>query len=288
MDQLQQKYNVLKENLKKLGKAAVAFSGGVDSTFLLHTAKEVLGGDVLAVTARSLSFPKRELDEAAAFALQAGIEHVIVDSEELDIDGFSQNPVNRCYICKTELFTKIREIADSRGIPYVLEASNMDDTGDFRPGLKAVAEQGILSPLRLAGFTKAEIRSMSKQLGLKTWDKQSFACLASRFPYGEQITPERLKRIDQAEQYLLDKGFHQIRVRSHGSLARIETDEKGFSLMAEEHIRRAIDETFRKLGFTYVALDLRGYRTGSMNETLDNEEKIRNSILGDEVKGNAQ
>lgn len=269
MNELHVKYENLKKNLEALRHVAVAFSGGVDSTFLLKAAHDVLGGNVIAVTARSMSFPKRELDEAAAFARENSIAHIIVDSEELDIEGFSKNPVNRCYLCKTELFTKIGDIAREKGIAHIAEASNIDDNGDYRPGLQAVLELGILSPLRDANLTKAEIRELSKELGLKTWNKQSFACLSSRFPYGESITPDRLSKIDKAEQLLLDLGFHQVRVRYHGNLARIETDENGFLKMLDAGTRQKIDEQFRELGFTYVTLDLKGYRTGSMNETLN-------------------
>jgi len=272
MDRLHEKYNELKELLGSLKSVTVAFSGGVDSTFLLHTAKEALGDNVIAVTARSLSFPGRELMEAKAFAAEHKIEHIVVDSEELDIDGFSQNPKNRCYLCKTELFTKIQEIAQNRGFHAVLEASNIDDNGDYRPGLIAVKELGIYSPLRQIGFTKAEIRELSKEHDLPTWNKPSFACLSSRFPYGESITPERLQMIDKAEQYLLDLGIWQVRVRFHNNLARIETDENGFSLMLNSQIRDQIYNEFHKLGFTYVSLDLKGYRTGSMNETLSSSE----------------
>ncbi len=272
MNQLYKKYNELIESIKSLKQVAVAFSGGVDSTFLLHTCKEALGDNVIAVTARSLSFPQRELTEATVYTANQGIEHIIVDSEELDIEGFSSNPKNRCYLCKTELFTKIKDIADGRGIPAVLEASNSDDNGDYRPGLIAVKELGIHSPLRQHGFTKAEIRELSKEYGLPTWNKPSFACLSSRFPYGESITPERLQRIDQAEQYLLELGIWQVRVRFHDNLARIETDEDGFALLLNPYIRAKVYEKFREIGFTYVSLDLKGYRTGSMNETLSSSE----------------
>ncbi|MCL2004752.1 MAG: ATP-dependent sacrificial sulfur transferase LarE [Planctomycetaceae bacterium] len=262
------KYEQLKNHLRQLKRLVVSFSGGVDSTFLLKTAYDVLGNNVIAVSARSSTFPKRELDEATAFAQRYGIEHIIVDSEELDVEGFASNPPNRCYLCKTELLGKIRAVADARGIAHIAEGSNADDVGDYRPGLQAVQECKVLSPLRQAGLTKNEIRQLSKEQGLPTWNKQSFACLSSRFPYGETITRERLRRIDLAEQFLLDNGFRQVRVRFHGNLARIETDEDGFQQLADRELRSLIYAEFKTIGFDYVALDLLGYRTGSMNETL--------------------
>ena len=272
MKQLQEKYQELKELLVSMDNIVVAFSGGVDSTFLLYAAKEALGDKVIAVTAQSLSFPKRELEEAKAFASSKHIEHIIVDSEELDIEGFSENPKNRCYLCKTELFTKISEVAKERGFRAVAEASNSDDNGDYRPGLIAVKELGVYSPLRQVGLTKSEIRRLSKEHGLPTWNKPSFACLSSRFPYGESITPKRLRMIDQAEQYLLDLGIWQVRVRIHDNLARIEVDEEGFKIFSDPQLRRQISDEFKRIGFTYVSLDLIGYRTGSMNETLTVKE----------------
>jgi uncharacterized protein len=265
------KYAALKEYVESLGSVVVAFSGGVDSTFLLKTAHDVLGDRAVAVTARSASFPARELREAVAFCQKEGIRHLICDSEELAIAGFAQNPANRCYLCKSELFAKIWAIAGAEGALHVAEGSNLDDEGDYRPGLAAIKEQGVVSPLRHASLSKREIRELSRKLGLPTWNKQPFACLASRFPYGERITAERLSMIDKAEQVLLDRGFGQVRVRWHGALARIETDQDGFALLADQELREYIYTAFKAIGFAYVALDLLGYRTGSMNETLPKE-----------------
>lgn len=268
MDTLHQKKQALETYLRGLGSVAVAFSAGVDSTFLLKVAHDLLGENAIAVTARSCFFPKREQAEAAAFCASEGIEQIVVDFEALSIDGIRQNSKDRCYLCKHELFTKIREIAASKGIACVAEGSNTDDTGDYRPGLRAVAELGIKSPLQEAKLTKAEIRRLSGELRLPTWEKPSFACLASRFVYGETISEEKLSMVDRAEQRLLDLGFRQVRVRVHGSLARIEVEPSEFSKMLEGGIAAKLDRDLRELGFAYVALDLGGYRTGSMNRTL--------------------
>ena len=268
--ELLDKYERLKSYFKDLGSVAIAFSSGVDSTFLLYTAHDVLKEKCFAVTARSCSFPKRELNEATEFCKKMGIRHIVVESEELSIEGFSSNPPNRCYLCKKELFEKIFEIARDEGIAYVAEGSNLDDDGDYRPGLMAVKELGAKSPLREEGFTKQEIRIMSSHLGLPTASKPSFACLASRFPYGEIINEKKLMMVDKAEQLLFDLGFEQFRVRIHGeNVARIELLSKDFERMLDETLRLNIYERFKEYGFTYVSLDLKGYRTGSMNETLN-------------------
>ncbi|MDR1081294.1 MAG: ATP-dependent sacrificial sulfur transferase LarE [Deltaproteobacteria bacterium] len=274
----------LARRLAGLGTAAVAFSGGVDSTFLLSECQKALGPGALAVTGRSLSFPPRELEEARRFAGERGIRHRIVDSEELDEPGFADNPPHRCYLCKRGLFTRIRAVAEEEGARWVLEASNVDDEGDYRPGLAAVSEMGILSPLRECGLTKDEIRLLSLEDGLPTWDKPSFACLASRFPYGERITPEALRRVDAAEECLMALGVRQVRVRLHekGTLARIEADEEGLDLLSSPEARREALAKLRGLGFSYVAVDLAGYRTGSMNLTLPDASARKGAAAGGE------
>ena len=259
----------LKELLREMDGAVVAFSSGVDSTFLLRVAHEVLGERVIAATIRSHTFPKRELDEAVAFCRAEGVRHEIIDSEELDIPGFAANPPDRCYHCKRELFSRLLAFAHANGLAAVLEGSNLDDDGDYRPGRRAIKELGIRSPLHEAGLSKAEIRALSREMGLPTSDKPSFACLASRFPYGERITAGALERVERAEQWLLDAGLglRQLRVRSHGDLARIEVPPGDIPRLAARAAEVAA--ALKELGFSYVALDLLGYRTGSMNETLE-------------------
>ncbi|ACL75290.1 ATP-dependent sacrificial sulfur transferase LarE [Ruminiclostridium cellulolyticum] len=262
------KLDFLKTNIKALGSAAVAFSGGVDSSLLLKVAYDVLGNGVVAVTAHSSTYPEREMNEAKEFTANYGIKHRIIDSDELEVKGFSDNPVNRCYLCKNELYDKIQLVAKEENVKYILEGSNHDDLGDYRPGFQAVSEHGVLSPLKDALLTKDEIRFLSKEMGLKSWDKPAFACLSSRFPYGEKITHQRLRMIDRAEQLLLDLGFKQVRVRFHGDIARIEVGQEQFLKFTDNEIREKVYSEFKKIGFMYTALDLKGYRTGSMNEGL--------------------
>jgi pyridinium-3,5-biscarboxylic acid mononucleotide sulfurtransferase len=272
--EVQDKLNQLKNDIKKLSSLIVAFSGGVDSTFLLKIAHDVLQDRVIAVTASSSTYPERELKEAENFVRDNGIRHVVIHSEELDIEGFSSNPSNRCYLCKRDLFSKIKDVAGKYGMQYVAEGSNMDDLGDYRPGMQAIKELGIISPLKDAGLSKEDIRILSRQMSLPTWDKPAFACLASRFPYGQQITREKLAMVDKAEQYLLDLGFKQVRVRHHGELARIEVAGNEREKLFNLDLMEKIDRKFREIGFAYTSLDLKGYRTGSMNEVLETKQDI--------------
>ncbi|HET6488615.1 MAG TPA: ATP-dependent sacrificial sulfur transferase LarE [Syntrophales bacterium] len=263
----------LKESIRQMGSLAVAYSGGVDSTFLLKVAHDVLDSSVMAVTARSSTYPEREFREATDFAQKIGVRHTVIVSEELDIEGFSDNPVDRCYFCKRELFTKIMYVARQNGLRYVADGSNVDDLGDYRPGMKAVKELGVVCPLRDAGMGKNDIRILSKEMDLPTWDKPAFACLSSRFPYGQKITREKLDVIDRMEQFLMDLGFRQVRVRHHGDVARIEVSSEERPKFFDTGLMDRIHEAFRQAGFAYVALDLKGYRTGSMNEVIDTGKK---------------
>ncbi len=272
--ELQQKFEKLKDILKEAGSGAVAYSGGVDSTFLIKVAHDVLGDNVIAVTARSSTYPIREYNEAKKYIEEFGAKHITIVSEELEIEGFSKNPVNRCYFCKTELFTKVRKEANNFGFKHVFDGSNFDDTSDFRPGMKAAKEQGVISPLKLAELTKKDIRELSKELNIPTWNKPSFACLSSRFPYGKEITVEKLSMVDKAEQFLMDMGFKQLRVRHHDEIARIEVDPDERMRFFDLEIMNKIGDEFKRIGFKYVTLDIVGYRTGSMNEVLSDKEKV--------------
>ena len=268
MPTLEEKYETLQELLRGYGSVLVAYSSGVDSTFLLRVAHDVLGDRCFAATASAASFPDRERDEAMDYADELGVRHEIFFFDEFSVPGFAENPENRCYLCKKELFTQMRALAEELGAAELCEGSNVDDLGDYRPGLQAIAELGIRSPLREAGLTKAEIRELSRRLGLPTWDKPSFACLASRFPYHHRITETALKRVDRAEQFLLDRGFSEVRVRVHGTVARIEVRPEERIRLVSEPLASEIDTRFKELGFLYVSADLLGYRTGSMNDTI--------------------
>jgi len=271
---LQEKYQLLKDIIMKKESAAIAFSGGVDSTFLIRVAKEVLGDKLIAVTATSSTYPERELNEAIRYAEDIKVKHIIISSEELEIEGFAMNPKNRCYFCKKELYTKINNVALENGMNSVFDGSNIDDTGDYRPGMQAAKELDVVSPLIEAGLTKNDIRELSKELGLPTWNKPSFACLSSRFPYGNKITLSKLTMVDKAEQILLDMGITQVRVRHHGEIARIEVEPSEREKFFDMEIMNRIGNELKKIGFTYVTLDMLGYRTGSMNETLSEEDKV--------------
>ena len=269
MNPLYEKQAKLKALFHSYGKIAVAFSGGVDSTFLLQTAHDTLGDGVLAVTAAPVFVPPRELQEAKDFCLLHGIRQIVIPANRLDIESVRHNPPDRCYYCKREIFGNILSIAEENDIPFVAEGSNTDDMGDYRPGMRAIRELEVLSPLLDAGLGKSDIRALSKELELPTWDKPSFACLASRFVYGETITEEKLSMVDKAEQLLLDLGFHQVRVRIHGNIARIEVLPEEFGKIIDDRVRINVNKTLHILGFSYITMDLGGYRTGSMNETLN-------------------
>ena len=262
----QDKLRQLQQLFKELKSCIIAYSGGLDSTFLVKIANDVLGKNALAVTVTSSTYPKRELKDAKQFARMIGIPHVVIQSEELDIKRFSENPPNRCYYCKKSLFRKIIQIAKNHSFDVVCDGSNADDTADYRPGEKAKRELGIRSPLLEVGLTKREIRELSKSMGLKSCDKPAFACLASRFPYGMKITKKKLGQVESAEDFLFSLGIRQCRVRYHEYIARIEVIEVDLPVVlrnAERIIKR-----FKKLGFMYITLDLQGYRTGSLNEVL--------------------
>jgi len=268
-DELDQKLSRLRNIISDLGSVLVAFSGGVDSTLLLCVARQVLNDEVKAATAVSPTFPSWERKEAEATAKELGAKLIVFESSELEQEQFCRNPENRCYFCKRELFQKLKAIAKKQKLKYVAEASNLDDLSDYRPGRKAIEEIGIKSPLLDAQLSKAEIREASRRLGLKTFDKPGFACLASRFPYGERITKEKLAKVEQAENILRETGFKIFRVRYHREVARIELDRQEIErMLSDRKLCEKIYAEFQTIGFLYTSLDLLGYRTGSMNLTI--------------------
>jgi uncharacterized protein len=269
MQTTQAKFTTLREILLDLRSVLVAYSGGVDSTFLLKVAADTLGQKVLAVTERSEVDPPWDFRQAQKFAASLGVKHLVLDTEALADPSFAENPENRCYLCKSRLFGRLTEMAREHHLAHVVDGSNMDDLDDYRPGMQAVAEYEVRSPLKEANLTKNEIRTLSQELKLPTWDKPASPCLASRFPYGTQITTEGLTRVARAEEFLASLGIRELRVRDHGRVARIEVSPGEKKVFFDDSTARKVTEYFKKLGYTYVCLDLQGYRTGSMNETLD-------------------
>jgi len=267
------KYEKLKALLQRMEKVLIAFSGGVDSTFLLRVAHEILQDDVLAVIGSSDIYHQREKGEALNLAQEMGVRCLVIETNELDNPNFAENTPQRCYYCKKELFSRLKKIAEDESIPYVLDGSNSEDSQDFRPGLQAAAELEVRSPLKEVGLKKEEIRVLSKRLGLSTWNKPAFSCLSSRFPYYSKIESKSLKQVDRAEEYLRNLGFTQFRVRHYQQMARIEIRPDEFSKIIKPAIRNKIIKTFKKLGYIYVNLDLEGYRSGSMNEPLARDVK---------------
>jgi pyridinium-3,5-biscarboxylic acid mononucleotide sulfurtransferase len=265
---LDDRMRLLRERVRSTGGLAVAFSGGVDSTLLAFIAREELGDRALAVTARSPTYPSHEEDEARRLAAALGIRHEVIESNELEIPGFADNPPDRCYACKQELFARVRAVAERYGIIVVADGTNTDDAGDYRPGRRAACEAGVISPLAEAGMGKTDIRVWSRRLGLPTAEKPAYACLASRFPYGETITPEKLSAVDRVEMVVRRLGFAMCRVRHHGSVARIEVPPDAIERFCAGAVREAVSRAAHEAGFAFIALDLDGYRTGSMNATL--------------------
>ncbi|MBU2498671.1 MAG: ATP-dependent sacrificial sulfur transferase LarE [Proteobacteria bacterium] len=263
-----EKKKTLIRQLEGLDSLVVAFSGGVDSSFLLAVAHQVLGEKVLAATASSKTYPLKEQEEAVEFTRKRGIPHIVFPSDECSLPQFLSNSPDRCYHCKKSLSEELRAVAHKKGFPHIAHAANLDDLGDYRPGLRAASEMGIIAPLVDARLTKEEIRFLSKEMGLPTWDKPAMACLASRFPYGEPITEEKLRMVEEAEAILSKEGFRQFRVRYHGSVARIEVEPSEIERMTQDPLRRKIAEKLRGIGFLHVAVDLEGYVSGSLNRAL--------------------
>lgn len=266
---LQSKYRRLKDLLGEMGSVMTAFSGGVDSTLLLQVAKDVLGDKVTAVTAVSPTTPRHEWKDALDLANRIGVEHIVVSSKELELSEFVSNPADKCYVCKKSRFGDLVRLAEERGFAFVVDGGNVDDHSDYRPGIRAVQELSVRSPLSEAGLSKKEIRRLSKQLGLPTWNKPAYACLATRIPYGSPITEEKLRQIDAAEDFIRSLIPRvQVRVRHHGEIARIEVEPKAMRTLLKRGVRSSLVDHFKELGFSFVSLDLEGYSTGSLNRVI--------------------
>jgi uncharacterized protein len=274
---IEEKWDRLLSLLREMRLAVIAFSGGVDSSLLLKAAAEVMGPHLIAVTAVSETYPPGELAHAREFTRTLGVRHHILHTEELNSEEFAQNSPDRCYFCKKELFEKLKHIADREGISFILDGSNTDDLKDRRPGRRAAVEFSVRSPLVEAGLMKAEIRELARARNLPAWDKPSLACLSSRIPYGTRITPETLKTVQAAEDVLQGLGFRQVRVRHHGDTARIEVERKDFEKLITGDAVNRITRSLKELGYIYVCLDLEGYRTGSMNESLKSLTSLKSS-----------
>ena len=263
------KFEKLVECLKEMGSVAVCYSGGVDSTFLLTVASEVLGDKCIGVICTDASVPSREIEKAKEYCEEKDIRLIDTSVDPMQSEEYRHNTPDRCYYCKRIIMSEVKRVADEQGIEYIVEGSNVDDLGDYRPGMRALEELGVRSPLREAGFTKQDIRDKSKEMGIPTWDKPSFACLASRIPYGTEITKEKLTMIDRAEEVLNDLGFRQYRVRVHDKIARIEVPAEDIGKAASAEVREKIVAELTELGFDYITLDLNGFKSGSMNKSID-------------------